>query len=180
MTRHAPDTVTKSVQLRDVIESDLPLLFEHQLDPDANYMAAFTARDPSDRDAFMAHWARILSDKTITIQTILFNGQVAGSVASYKDEEFGKLEATYWIGREYWGKGIASRALSTFLDHVPIRPIYGRAAKDNKASIRVMEKCGFTICGEGKGFAYARGEEIEECILKLEANETGDLKDVKR
>jgi RimJ/RimL family protein N-acetyltransferase len=180
MTRNAPDPITNSVQLRDVIESDLPIFFDHQLGPDANYMGAFTARDPTDRDAFMAHWARILSDETITIQSILFNGQVAGSVASYKDEEFGELEITYGIGREYWGKGIATRALSTFLDNVPVRPLYGRAAKDNIASLRVMEKCGFTICGEGKGFAFARREEVEEYILKLESNETDDLQDVEQ
>lgn len=180
MSKHAPDPVTKSVQLRDVIESDLPILFEHQMDPDANYMAAFTARDPTDRDAFMAHWARILNDKTNTIQTILFNSQVAGSVACYKDEEFGELEITYWIGREYWGKGIATRALSIFLDLVPIRPLYGRAAKDNLASLRVMQKCGFTICGEGKGFAYARGKEVEEYILKLEASETSNSTHVEK
>jgi len=180
MTRHAPDPVTKSVQLRDVIESDLPIFFEYQLDPDANYMAAFTARDPTDRDAFMAHWARILSDETITIQTILFNSQVAGSVASYKDEEFGELEITYWIGREYWGKGVATRALSAFVEFVMVRPLYGRAAKDNKASLRVMEKCGFTICGEDKGFAFARGKEVEGYILKLEANETGDSTHVEK
>jgi len=178
MTRHAPDPMTKSVQLRDVMASDLPILFEHQLDTDANYMAAFTGRDPTDKDAFRAHWARILSDETITIQTILFNGQVAGSVASYKDEEFGELEITYWIGREYWAKGIASMALSKFLDLVTVRPLYGRAAKDNVASLRVMQKCGFIICGEGKGFAYARGKEVEEYILKLEASETSDLEDV--
>lgn len=180
MTRNAPDPVTKSIQLRDVLKSDLPILFEHQLDPDANYMAAFTARDPTDRDAFMAHWGRILSDETTTIQTILFNGQVAGSVASYKDEEFGEMEITYWIGKEYWGKGIATRALSMFLDLVPVRPLYGRAAKDNVASIRAMQKCGFTICGEGKGFAYARGKEVEEYILKLEASESDDLQDIER
>jgi len=178
MTRHAPDAKTQSVQLRDVVESDLPILFEQQLDPDANYMAAFTARDPTDRDAFMAHWARILNDKTTTNQTILFNGQVAGSVACYKDEEFGEMEITYWIGKEYWDKGIATRALSKLLDHVAVRPLFGRAAKDNVASLRVMQKCGFIICGDGKGFAYARGKEIEEYILKLEANETGDLEDV--
>ena len=178
MTRHTPGPVTGGTRLRDVIESDLPILFEHQLDPDANYMAAFTARDPTDRDAFMAHWARILGDETITVKTILFNGLVAGSVASYKDEEFGELEVTYWIGREYWGKGVATRALSIFLDYVPVRPLYGRTVKDNLASLRVMEKCGFTICGEGKGFAVARGEEVEEYILKLEAYETGDVTDV--
>ena len=178
MIRRTPDAETQGVQLRDVIESDLPILFEQQLDPDANYMAAFTARDPTDRDAFMAHWARILNDKTTTNQTILFNGQVAGSVACYKDEEFGEMEITYWIGKEYWDKGIATRALSKLLDHVAVRPLFGRAAKDNVASLRVMQKCGFIICGDGKGFAYARGKEIEEYILKLEANETGDLEDV--
>ena len=180
MTTHAPGPVTKSVQLRDVIESDLPILFEHQLDPDANYMAAFTARDPTDRNAFMAHWARILNDEAITIQTILFDGQVAGSVSCYKDEEFGELEITYWIGKEYWGKGIATRALSKFLDLVSVRPLYGRAAKDNVASLRVMQKCGFFICGEGNGFANARGKEVEEYILKLEASETDDLQGVEQ
>ena len=86
MTRHTPDP--GSVQLRDVIENDLPIFFEQQLDPEANYMAAFTARDPTDRNAFMAHWVRILGNETITTKTILFNGQVAGSVASYIDKEF--------------------------------------------------------------------------------------------
>jgi RimJ/RimL family protein N-acetyltransferase len=101
-------------------------------------------------------------------RTVLFDGQVAGSVASYVDPELGEPEVTYWIGKEYWGKGIATRALSAFLDIQTARPIYGRAAKDNIGSIRVMEKCGFTIVGYGKGFANARGEEIEEVILKRE------------
>ena len=51
------------------------------------------------------------------------------------------------------------------------RPIYGRAAKDNVASIRVMENCGFRISGYDKGFANARGEEIEEAILELPESE---------
>jgi RimJ/RimL family protein N-acetyltransferase len=49
------------------------------------------------------------------------------------------------------------------------RPIYARVAKDNVASLRVLEKCGFTITGQAKGFANARGEEIEEWILELTA-----------
>lgn len=175
MARHIPDTATGDVQLRDVIASDLPIFFEQQLDPEANYMAAFTARNPTDRDAFMTHWARILADESTTNKTILFSGQVAGSVASYIDEEFGQPEITYWIGKEYWGKEVATRALSAFLDHVTARPIYGRAAKDNRASIRVMEKCGFTLCGEGKGFAFARAQEVEEVILRLEASKRGDF-----
>lgn len=164
-----PVNSASNVRLRDVIESDLPIFFEHQLDPVANYMAAFTARDPTDQAAFMAHWARILADNTNTTMTILFGGNVAGHVASF--QQFGQQEVTYWIGKEYWGQGIATRALSAFLDHVKARPLYARAAKDNVASLRVLEKCGFKIVGEDKGFANARGREIEEFVLKLEANE---------
>lgn len=153
------------ITLRDVVESDLPTFFEQQLDPDANWMAAFTTQDPTDRGAFMARWARIRRDPTIAIQTILSDGQVAGSVSSYQEEP-GKPEVTYWLGREFWGQGIATRALAAFLESMTTRPVYARAAKDNSASLRVLEKCGFTITGEGKGFANARGAEVEEYLLR--------------
>jgi RimJ/RimL family protein N-acetyltransferase len=91
------------VLLRDTTEDDLPILFEQQLDLDANYMAAFTSRDPTDKDAFTAHWAKILSDHTKINKTILFNEQVAGYVACF--EQFGESEISYWIGKEYWGRG---------------------------------------------------------------------------
>lgn len=69
--------------LRDLVNDDLPIFFEQQLDDEANYMAAFTAKDPTNREAFTAHWQRILADQTVILKTILFNGQVAGSVSSF-------------------------------------------------------------------------------------------------
>ena len=156
------------VRLRDVRRDDLAAFFEQQRDPDANDMAAFTPRDPSDHDAFMARWARILGNETGTVQTILLDGQVAGSVLSYQESESGRCEVSYWVGKEYWGRGVATRALAEFLAHVVTeRPLYARAAKDNLASLRVLRKCGFAICGEDKGFANARGHEVEEYILIL-------------
>lgn len=157
--------MTSDALLRDVTEDDLPIFFEQQLDPAASKMAAFTARDSTDRAAFTARWTRILSDPAITKKTILFEGHVAGHVVSF--EHFGKPSVSYWLGKEYWGKGIATRALSELLRHVKPRPLYARAAKDNIASLRVLEKCGFTIDGEDKGFSNARGEEVAEFILKL-------------
>lgn len=151
--------------LRDVVEDDLAIFFEQELDQEANYMAAFIAKDPSDRAAFMAHWHKILADEKVIIQTIIFDGKVAGSVLSYEDE--GKLQVSYWIGREYWGKGIATEALSEFLaNNNKIRPIYARVAKDNLGSHRVLKKCGFTIISESKAFANARGQEIIELLLE--------------
>ncbi|HEX8228023.1 MAG TPA: GNAT family N-acetyltransferase [Chloroflexia bacterium] len=157
--------MTHDVQLREVTEADLPTFFEFQLDPEANHMAAFTARDPSDRDAFMRHWEKILADDSIVKRTILYHGQVAGSVVRFDQD--GKPEIGYWIGREYWGKGIATRALSAFLEVVTERPLYAAAARDNLASIRVLEKCGFVIIGYGRWFSNARGGEIEETHLEL-------------
>jgi len=157
------------ILLRDVTEEDLPMLFEHQQDPVANRMAAFPARD---RDAFMAHWTKILGDQTITKKTILSDGQVAGNIVSF--EQSGQPQVGYWIGQAYWGKGIASQALSAFLAHVRVRPLYAHVAKHNIASIRVLEKCGFTICGEDKGAADAHGESVEEVILRLGANHTDE------
>ncbi len=161
--------MTSDVLLRDVTESDLPIFFEQQLDPDATQMAAFPARD---RDAFTAHWTKILGDETVTIKTILLDGRVAGNIVSF--EQFGKPQVGYWLGKNYWGKGVATKALSAFLGQVKVRPLYAHVAKHNIASIRVLEKCGFTICGEDKGFSNASGEEVEEFILKLSANESDE------
>jgi RimJ/RimL family protein N-acetyltransferase len=152
----------RSVQLRDVTEADLPVFFEHQLDPDATEMAAFPARD---KGTFMSHWAKIMADDSVILKTVLFNGYVAGNIVSF--EMSGKREVGYWIGKEYWGKGIATKALAAFLDHVMTRPLYAQVAKHNIGSRRVLEKCGFTIVGEDKGFPNVRGQEVEEFILKL-------------
>lgn len=129
-------------------------------------MAAFTAKDPDDRTAFSEHWEKILADETITIRTILFENLIAGHIVSHG--WFGEPEISYWIGKEFWGRGIATRALSDFLDQRLDRPLYARVAKDNKASIRVLEKCGFAHSGEDKGYSNARSEKVEEFILKLE------------
>jgi RimJ/RimL family protein N-acetyltransferase len=154
-----------NIQLRDVTEDDLPVFFEQQLDLAANYMAAFTAKEPTNREAFMAHWARILGDEGILIKTILVEGQVAGYVLTHG--WFSELEVTYWLGKSYWGQGLATQALAAFLQVQKSRPLVGRAAKDNVASIRVLQKCGFVLTSEIRGFANARGEEIEEVILTL-------------
>jgi RimJ/RimL family protein N-acetyltransferase len=156
--------------LRDVVEADLAILFGQQSDPDANYMAAFVAKDPTDEAAFTTHWTKILADETVIAKIILCDGQAVGSVMSYQEDS--RPEVTYWIGKEFWGQGIATRALSSFLASAnTTRPMFARVAKDNMGSRRVLEKCGFRIIGEDQGFANARGAVIEELVLALNAGE---------
>ena len=145
-------------------EEDLPVFFKHQLDPEATSMAAFPSRQ---RDTFMAHWRRILEDETVVKKTILFDGQVAGSLLSFVQS--GEREVGYWLGREFWGDGIATRALSEFLYCVESRPLYAHVASHNIASLRVLEKCGFVVSGEEREFFSVRDGEIVWLILKLEA-----------
>lgn len=154
-----------NIILRNVIEDDLPIFFKHQQNREANYMAAFTSIDPSDWDSFTTHWNKILTDKDIMKQTIIIENNVVGHISRF--EQFGEPEVSYWIGKEYWGKGIATKALREFLKHITIRPLYARAAKDNAGSLKVLEKSGFVITGEDSGYSNARGEDVEEFILTL-------------
>jgi RimJ/RimL family protein N-acetyltransferase len=131
------------VVLMDVIDSDLPVLYEQQLDPESIRMAAFKSRD---WDAFRAHWARILADETITKRTVVVDGKVAGHFVCWASD--GEQEVGYWLGRMYWGRGIATRGLLTFLGLIRVRPLSAHVAKYNAASIRVLEKCGFARAGE--------------------------------
>ena len=121
-----------------MVSDDLPIFYEQQLDPEANWMAAFTAKDPTDREAFDAHWAKVLADNCITLRTILSDGQVAGSVLCHGWG--GEPEISYWLGREFWGKGIATLVLGLFLQLVTDGPLTARVARDNLASIRVFRK----------------------------------------
>lgn len=89
-------------------------------------------------------------DKDIIKQTIIVENNVVGHILRF--EQFGEPEVSYWIGKEYWGKGIATKALREFLKHITIRPLYARAAKDNAGSLKVLKKCGFIITGEDSGF----------------------------
>ena len=153
------------IRLREVTDADVLVFFAHQQDDDAYWMAAFAPR--RDRDAFITHWDRIRTDKTGRTKTILVDGQVAGSMLQWIDVDSGKPEVGYWIGREYWGRGVATHALSTFLEEVEQRPVYAHVAADNVGSRRVLEKCGFTVVGEAETLSAARGEDVRELILEL-------------
>ena len=153
-----------SVRLRYVQADDLPIFFEYQRDPVANEMAAFPARD---REAFMEHWtANILGNDTGRKRTILLDGEVVGNMLSW--EQSGDTLVGYWIGREYWGRGVASRALALFLVEVDERPLHAYVAAHNAGSRRVLEKCGFRIVREQT--IEESGVRIDEVIFRLDGD----------
>jgi RimJ/RimL family protein N-acetyltransferase len=154
------------MNLRAVVASDLDIFFEFFQDDGAIDMAAFTPEDPSDRKVFDAHWDRILGNETVTMMTIEVDGEVAGNVGSFSME--GDRDVTYWVGRSHWGSGVATAALKSFLLIDTTRPINARVVQDNAASIRVLEKCGFTVSSTDEGFAPGRGKVVAEYIMTLD------------
>jgi ribosomal-protein-alanine N-acetyltransferase len=155
----------RSVTLRPTDPADLGWFYRFQLDPVATYLAAFTPRVPLDEAAYVAKYEAFLREPTIHMQTILVAGTIVGSIAKFEVE--GKAELTYWLDRAYWGQGLATQALRTFLALEPTRPLRGRVACDNIGSQRVLEKGGFVQIGTASGFAPARQAELVEFIYQL-------------
>ncbi len=154
------------VALRPVEDDDLDALFDQMRDPESVRMAAFTADDPDDRDAFDTHMARLRNSAGITLRAVTCDGRLVGSIGSFVMD--GQTEVTYWIDRAAWGQGIATRALALLLDLVPVRPVHARAASDNTGSLHVLQKSGFNIVGTETSFAAGRKDEIEETLLRLD------------
>jgi RimJ/RimL family protein N-acetyltransferase len=154
------------VTLRATRAGDLDALFAFEQHAEAVRMAAFTARDPTDRAAFDAHWQRLIDDPAVDARTIRADGAIVGSVGRWFDA--GAPEITYWIDPAHWGEGIATRAMRLFLDALRERPVRARVAADNAGSIAVLEKLGFRQVGVEVSFANARGVEIEERLYRLD------------
>lgn len=158
---------TAEISLREVRDGDLPFLWEHASDPEAQRIAAFTGEYHYDRALFDAHLARIRANPAILMRTVVADGEVAGQVAVYGPPD--EREVTYWIDRAHWGRGLATAALTALIDLEPTRPLHARAVADNTGSIRVLRKCGFVVTGHDRGFARARDAEIDEAVLILRA-----------
>jgi len=131
--------------LRPVLETDLKILFEQQLEREAVAMSAYPSKDSGE---FMRHWDGILKNKDITSRTIMYKDKIAGHIICWKEGKF-EQRVGYWIGKQFWGRGIAASALMEFLQQVKIRPLYAQVANHNPASKRVLEKNGFTVLDEG-------------------------------
>ena len=133
------------ILLRPTIETDLLILFQQQLDPDAIAMSAYPAKD---RGEFMRHWEGILKNKNVIARTIVYKEKIAGHVLCWKEGKY-EQRIGYWIGKEFWRRGIASASVNELLTLVKIRPLYAEVANHNIGSRRVLEKNGFALLNEG-------------------------------
>jgi len=159
----APPAGRRSTRLalRDVTRADLATIFAQQDDPEIGRLAAVPHRD---RTNFEAHWETLFADPAIRTRAIVADGELVGYLVLFT--RAGHRQVGYWLGREFWGRGLATRALELFLAEVDDRPLYAHVASRNAATLRVVEKCGFQRL-------YARdveadGEHYEDVVWVLD------------
>ena len=154
MTREHVDEVT----LRPVVPADVGIFFEHQRDPEAVRRANFPARD---RAAYLRHWTeRVLGDDSVRARTVLVGGAVAGNVLAWWERE--RRFAGYWLGREFWGRGVGTRMFTAFLGEETRRPLFADTDVGNAASRRLLERCGFRLIDT------VRADEASYHLLRLD------------
>jgi RimJ/RimL family protein N-acetyltransferase len=151
------------VRLRDIVPDDLPRIYEFNLDPDANRLAGTIPRSAA---AFKTNWENTLADSNVVAKAISVGDVLAGYISCFQRD--GIHSVGYWVGKNFWGQGIASRALVLLLNEVTIRPLHAQAATSNRASLRVLQKCGFVIRSAQVESADDRYLECEVAFLVLE------------
>jgi RimJ/RimL family protein N-acetyltransferase len=156
----------RSLCLRPVQDGDLDQLFAFERDPAAVRMAAFTRADPSDRQAFDAHYRHVRSNPENTLCAIERDGILVGQIASFTVKD--SREISYWIDPARWGQGLASAALGTFLEIERTRPLHARVAEHNIASARVLTRAGFVKIGWEVSYANGVAHEVVEHIYRRE------------
>ena len=81
------------------------------------------------------------------------NGEAVGGIGLVlqDDVERCSAEVGYWLDEQYWGRGIATAALKTLTDYalknLNLTRVFALPFARNDASIRVLEKSGFTCEG---------------------------------
>lgn len=144
---------------------DLRAYHAFRSDPAAIDVAVFSTM-PSGLPAFTAGWITRLRNPEFLVRTVLVDGEIAGDVASFQQDDTPSI--AYWIGREFWGRGVATEAVRQLIALIEERPLYARIAVDNVGSQRVVERNGFVHVDDGTHRSEHRGEDVAERVYRLD------------
>ena len=111
-----------------------------------------------------------LKDDPVHIFAIEVNGKAVGGTGIHPQQDVMRKNAElgYWLGEEYWGRGIITAVVTQMVDFAfrtyDIDRVYARPFGTNIASQRVLEKAGFVLEARIKDAIYKNGEKDDELI----------------
>lgn len=150
-----------------ITEEDIKALYPLGNDADVSWMSGGGLTYPVSYEVFR-------TKKTIALSTsfgemasyaIRWNNTLVGSIGYFRRQQDLPLEIGYWLGKKYWGKGIATEALRLALGAMQDSGVSGTVMAttmfDNLSSQHILQKCGFREIGTEVLDSPARGQEVE-------------------
>ena len=135
--------------------------------PDEVYDSVEEARDAI--DFLMSRYDS--ADGPFVYPIITNDGKNIGYVQLCKLEEEGAWEIGYHIAKDFTGNGYATEAVKAFLPAMAqnhnLIEVYGICLAENTASVRVLEKCGFSKIYQGLGNYQGKEAQIKKFLIKL-------------
>lgn len=90
-------------------------------------------------------------------------GLVIGSDVHRRTAEIG-----YWIGRAWWGRGLATAAVCALTEHAFVElglvRVFAGVFAHNAASVRVLEKSGYEREGLMRAWAFKDGAHVDALL----------------
>lgn len=172
-----PSMTTRRLTLRPPAVRDVERLVELLDDYD---IARMTSRIPHPyRRQDALSWLSSLSADKERAYAAFLGAELIGVGGYVLRKDLATAEIGYWIGKPYWGRGLASEIASALVAHgfedLHLDQITANHAFDNPASQRVIEKCGFERTGTRSMRAVSRGAEVEIWTYALTRGRASEL-----
>ena len=125
---------------------------------------------PAHASAFITYCQSQIPESNFGIEV---DGKIAGAIGfEHKDDIWKRsVELGYWLGREYWGRGVAGAAAKAVTEWAfanwEIDRVWSGVFDWNAASVRVLEKAGFTFEARLRKSAFKDGQTVDELIYAM-------------
>jgi RimJ/RimL family protein N-acetyltransferase len=114
--------------------------------------------------------AAVVGARPETSFAIEVDGAAVGGIAFRIQTDVERIgaELGYWLGERYWGRGIATAAVRAVTEHAlgahDLRRVFALPFAHNRASARVLEKCGFELEGVLRASALKDGRVLDQLL----------------
>lgn len=157
--------------IRDWLHGDEPSLVRHANNRNVwiNVRDSFpTPYTPADARA----WVALASSRHRgQVWALVVGGFAIGGIALHPGDGVYRhsAEIGFWVGEEYWGRGIATEAVRTMTEwgfaERDLEHIHAYVFEWNEASQRVLEKAGYKIEGKLRRSAFKAGQFVDQVLF---------------
>jgi len=166
----AAGELTAPVTTRPLEHDDIAAVYALQHDPKGAAMAGVEGEFVAE-DVFKENMKALIGkgEEAAFIFAIMAAGEMAGYIVCLQGPS-GKWQVSYWLDQRFWGRGIATAAFRQLLERLPAnilnQHLYAAVIDSNAASVRLLEKFGFTAFKQRDFLSAAHGEMKRQTLFR--------------